>query len=175
MNLTSLEIFIESVRKDWQGLSTRTVLKCRSLLADLAKTSSNEPWLAKIHTERPASIELYSDPEHGFKLLAHTEPQGLYRAPHDHGAGWVLYAPQYGEIEMTTYKQITSRNGKTHLVSRGADILTAGQCKVFLPGDIHDTKCLSNYLLQFRFTSCNFSLEKKQGRMIQFESESVAN
>jgi hypothetical protein len=173
MKKSSLEKFISSVRQDWQGLNTRSVQKCHSLLTELAKTSINEPWLTKIHIERPASVELYSDPEHGFKLFAHTEPQGLYRAPHDHGAGWVLYAPQYGELKMTTYKQITTSNGQTNLVSREAEILTAGQCKVFLPRDIHDTRCVSDYLVQFRFTSCDFKLEKQQGRMIEFPVTAV--
>ncbi|KXI30606.1 hypothetical protein [Paraglaciecola hydrolytica] len=173
MHKSSLEKFIESVRQNWQGLNTNSVLKCRSLLVDLAKTSADEPWLAQIHAQRPASIELYSDTDWGFKLLAHTEPQGLYRAPHDHGEGWVLYAPQYGELEITTYKQITARNGQTNLIGRGAEILTAGQCKVYLPRDIHDTRCLSDYLVQFRFTSCDFKLEKQQGRMIEFASTSI--
>ncbi|WP_340679264.1 hypothetical protein [Paraglaciecola sp.] len=169
MTNTSLEHFICSIQKDWEGLTSKSLLKYRELLKRLANASSDEPWLAKIHIERPATVELYSDPVHGYKLLAHTEPKGLYRKPHDHGAGWVLYAPQYGEIKMATYKQITNSNGKTQLISREADRLVVGDCKVFLPGDIHDTTCISDYLLQFRFTSCDFNMEKKQGRMIQFD------
>ncbi|MBU6953118.1 hypothetical protein [Hahella sp. HN01] len=168
MQPTALDHFIESAREGWDGLTTSNVIRLRRLLQDLAKTSAEEPWLAQIHADRPDMVELYTDLEHGFRLLAHTEPRGLYRAPHDHGFGWVLYALQHGALEMSTYQSITDKRGGTRLVSRGCDTLNPGDCRVFLPGDIHDTKCVSDYIVQFRLTSSDFKLEKKEGRMIQY-------
>jgi hypothetical protein len=115
----------------------------------LMQAPETEPWLADLHKAQPASREMYRDPTHGFVLLAHTEPAGLYRPPHDHGRGWVIYAVQRGAIEMGTYARIEDGTGngnngsRAHLVKRDATVVHAGQAKLFLPGDIHDTQCLS--------------------------------
>lgn len=170
MKKNGLETFISNVKKHWSGLNTETVEAVRQLLIDLTKSSPDELWLKEIIDEKPAVKELYRDPENGFILLAHSEDQGMYRHPHNHGAGWVFYAVQSGEIAMTTFKQITSTNGETRLVSRGTDVLVNGQCKVFLPGDIHDTRCLSEGFIQFRLTSADFKKEIQEGRMIRFAS-----
>jgi hypothetical protein len=168
MEKSGLETFIANVKKHWSGLNTETVEAVRQLLVDLTKSSTDEPWLKEIIEQRPAAKELYRDTENGFILLAHSEEKGLYRHPHNHGAGWVFYAVQSGEIAMTTFKQITSANGNTRLVSRGADVMTSGQCRVFLPGDIHDTKCLSEGFIQYRLTSTDFKKEIQEGRMIRY-------
>lgn len=94
-------------------LNTETVEAVRQLLIDLTKSSPDELWLKEIFDEKPAVKELYRDPENGFFLLAHSEDQGMYRHPHNHGADGVFYAVQSGEIAMTTFKQITSINGET--------------------------------------------------------------
>jgi len=170
MQKTGLETFISNVKKHWSGLNTETVEAVRQLLIDLTKSSMDEPWLKDIIDERPAAKELYRDPENGFILLVHSEDKGMYRHPHNHGAGWVFYAVQSGEIAINTFKQITSTNGETHLVSRGADVIASGGCRVFLPGDIHDTKCLSDTFIQYRLTSTDFKKEIHEGRLIRFSS-----
>jgi hypothetical protein len=170
MQKTGLERFISSVKKHWSGLNTETVEAVKQLLKDLTKSSIDEPWLKEIIDERPAAKELYRDAENGFILLVHSEDKGMYRQPHNHGAGWVLYAVQSGEIAINTFKQITTTNGETHLVSRGAEVITCGDCRVFLPGDIHDTKCLSDGFIQYRLTSTDFKKEIQEGRLIRFAS-----
>ncbi len=170
MQQTTLENFIVNVRKAWSGLNTETVGAVRQLLVDFTRAAKDEPWLKDIISGKPAAKELYRDPEHGFILLAHTEEKGTYRQPHNHGAGWVFYAVLSGEMAMNTYQQVTTVNGETHLVSRGTDLMQAGQCRVFLPGDIHDTRCLSEGFVQLRLTSTDFSKEMQEGRLVRFGS-----
>jgi hypothetical protein len=98
----------------------------------------------------------------GFMLLAHTEQEGLYRPPHDHGRGWVIYAVQHGEIEMGTYARVEGPDGKIRLVKRDATLVRAGQTRMFWPGDIHDTQCVSGPALLFRFTERDLRREDRE-------------
>jgi hypothetical protein len=168
MKNNALENFITSIKGSWTGLNSETVIKGRKLLEQLAKTPISESWLADLHHKKQESVELYRDQNQGFILLAHVERQGNYRVPHNHGAGWVFYAVQHGTMEMSTYSQVTDKTGKSFLVSRGANDLNTGECNVYLPDDIHDTKCLSDYVLMFRLTSCDFKSEKREGRLVQY-------
>ena len=165
MTTHSLEKFISEVRRVWTPLRTETVESCQKLIEELARTDISEPWLHQLITHPQASTELYQDPQHGFLLLAHTENEGLYRAPHDHGNGWVIYAVQSGEMEMRTYKEISSSTKKTNLVRRETYLVKPGESKVYLPGDIHDTRCLSPSNLIFRLTSADFKDEIRNGKM----------
>ena len=94
--------------------------------------------------------------------MAHTEPEGLYRPPHDHGRAWVIYALQQGEIEMGTYARQQVTDGSVRLVKRGSTRVRPGQVQVYLPGDIHDTQCMSGPALLFRFTERNLNKEDKE-------------
>ncbi|MBK7559914.1 MAG: hypothetical protein IPI54_17630 [Chitinophagaceae bacterium] len=85
-------------------------------------------------------------------LLAHTEQRDLYRPPHDHGRAWVVYGVQSGELEVATYAKLLDAAGKVHLVRRDMHVLRPGEARAYLPGDIHDTRCLSETALLFRFT-----------------------
>jgi hypothetical protein len=85
-------------------------------------------------------------------LLAHNENEGLYRPPHDHGRAWVVYGVQSGALEIRTYANVPISAGKSRLVLRDASVLEAGEAKAYLPGDIHDTRCLTETALLFRFT-----------------------
>lgn len=149
---TSLDLFAARVRDGWGPLTSDLAAACRAHLADLLRAPAEEPWLASLRTGEDASRELYRDPVHGFVLLAHHEPHGLYRPPHDHGRGWVIYGVQQGEMEMSTYARITDADGSVHLVKRDTSLLRAGDVRVYLPGDIHDTRCVAGPALQFRFT-----------------------
>jgi predicted metal-dependent enzyme (double-stranded beta helix superfamily) len=170
----NLDAIVREIKACWKGLDSDTTTEVRRLLTELAKTSTGEEWVQSIMLEKPSSKELYRDPEHGFILLAHTEKNGTYRPPHNHGAGWVFYAVQSGEMEMTTYRNVTTAEGITHLVSRGTDRLQVGDCRVFLPGDIHDTLCKSENFVQYRLTSSDFSDEIKSKRMVRFLNERSA-
>ncbi|OHU90525.1 MULTISPECIES: hypothetical protein [Pseudoalteromonas] len=165
----TLDDVINDIQKHWRGLDSYTVEHTRTQLQKLTHTSVQEPWLARLFAEKPQSQELHRDAKHGFILLAHFEKKGLYRAPHNHGAGWVFYALHSGEMRVTTYKQITSPDGDTTLVSRGANVIQPSNVTTYLPGDIHDTECLSDWVLMFRLTSCDFQAEKQSGRLIQFK------
>jgi hypothetical protein len=162
MALNTLETSIEGIKSGWGPLSTEVVASTGQHLEDLLKAPETEGWLAALHREEPANQEVYRDPVHGFVLLAHTEHAGLYRPPHDHGRGWVIYAVQRGEIEMGTYARIELPGGKVKLVKRNSTLVRAGQVQVYLPGDIHDTRCVSGSALLFRFAERDLKKEDKQ-------------
>lgn len=161
MATNALNTAIERIRSVWGPISTDVVAACRGHLEDLLQASATEEWLAALHREAPANKELYRDPEHGFVLLAHTETAGLYRPPHDHGRSWVIYAMQQGEIEMGTYARLDEPEGSVRLVKRDSTRVRPGQVQVYLPGDIHDTRCVAGPALLFRFTARDLKKEDK--------------
>ena len=159
MKTNSLERFTDSVSTSWGPLTSELVARIRRQMEELLETPATEDWLSRLHEEAAESRELYRDPAHGFLLLGHTESPGLYRPPHDHGRGWVIYAVQRGETEMGTYARVLDGRGQVRLVKRDSSVVRAGQIKVYLPGDIHDTRCTAGPLLLYRFTSCDLKKE----------------
>jgi hypothetical protein len=157
----ALTTFIAQTRAAFGPLTSEMVAAVRAQLGQLAQAPADEPWLAALHREAPASRELYRDPTHGFVLLAHTEPANLYRAPHDHGRNWVIYALQRGAMEVGTYARVVGPDGRVRLVRREASILRAGEARIYLPGDVHDTRCLGEASLLFRFTERDLKSEEE--------------
>lgn len=157
----TLRTTIAQIRAIWGPLTSELAAGCREQLQALAATSPREPWLDDLRRTVPESRELHRDPDHGFVLLAHTETAGLFRPPHDHGRAWVIYALQHGEIEMRTYGRVEDAGGHVRLVERDAMTLRPGQALVYLPGDIHDTRCLSDSALLFRFTERDLRVEDR--------------
>lgn len=168
MAKNSLDKFISEIRKIWGPLNTETIENSRRLFTELVNAPATEPWLSELIHNPPESKELYRDPEHGFLILAYSENEGLYRVPHDHGSGWVMYGVQTGEMEMGTYMRAVDQKGRLHLVNRETFRMRPGDCKVYLPGDIHHTRCTSKSVLVLRFTSCDLRDEEKEGRMIKY-------
>jgi hypothetical protein len=166
MNDDALATFIEQTRAAFGPLTTDMVAAVRAQLEQLAKAPSSERWLQALHEEAPASKELYRDGTHGFVLLAHSEPTGLYRPPHDHGRGWVIYALQRGEMEIGTFARVEDADGSVRLVKRDASPLRAGEARVYLPGDIHDTRCVSGPSLLFRFTERDLKKEDQEAHRV---------
>jgi hypothetical protein len=162
MARSTLETSIEGIRAAWEPLSTEVISGCQRHLENLLKSPVTEEWLAALHRDAPASRELYRDPEHGFVLLAHTEYEGLFRPPHDHGRGWVIYAMQQGEIEMRTYGRVEGPDGFVKLVQRNSTVVRPGQAQVYLPGDIHDTRCVNGPALLLRFTERDLRKEDRE-------------
>ncbi len=162
MARNSLEKFIEGVTSIWGPLSSEVVAGCRQHLEELLKTPATQDWLAALLRKAPAYDELYRDPTNGFVLLAHTEPAGLYRPPHDHGRGWVIYGMIQGESEMGSYVRIKEADGRVKLVKRNATLVRPGQVQVYLPGDIHDTLCISGPAVLLRFTERDLKTEDKE-------------
>ena len=161
MSDNALKTFIDATRSAWGPLTSELAATVRDRLAQLMQASPCEPWLAELLRDQPASQELYRDPEHGFVLLAHTEHAGLYRPPHDHGRSWVIYAVQNGVSEMGTYAQTVDADGQVRLVKRNATLVNAGAAQVYLPGDIHDTFCITDSALLFRFTERDLKVEDR--------------
>ena len=62
---------------------------------------------------------------------------------------------------MATYLRVQDPDGTFRLVKRDTTLVRAGQTKVFLPGDIHDTRCVSGPALLFRFTERDLKKEDK--------------
>jgi hypothetical protein len=160
MSRYSLQQFSEAVSASWGPLTTELVANARQCVARLLEAPDSEPWLSALIADGPESRELYRDPAHDFLLLAHTEQAGLYRPPHDHGRGWVIYAVMSGEMEMGTYRRVHDLRGNAQLVRRETFSLRPGDIRVFLPGDIHDTRCVAGPLTLFRFTSRDFKKEE---------------
>jgi hypothetical protein len=152
MPKNTLEDAMAAVSAMWGPLTTELVEASRLHIEALANASPDEPWLAELLRDEPASRELYRDPLHGFVLLAHVEKTGLYRPPHDHGRSWVIYAVQTGVSEMGTYVHVDDDCGQARLVKRNSTLVMPGQAQVYLPGDIHDTMCIAGPALLFRFT-----------------------
>jgi hypothetical protein len=163
----SLETFADGIRLNWGSLTSELIASCKARVEELARTPPAEGWLAGLRKDLPESRELYRDPAHGFVLLAHAESRGRYRAPHDHGRGWVIYAVQQGEMEITTYAPVFHPDDKrVRLVRREAYRLRPGEAKVYLPGDIHDTRCTSDTVLYFRFTDRDLKKEEREGHRV---------
>lgn len=166
MNRDTFDASIEGIRASWGPLSTEVIAGCRRHLEALLRAPVTEEWLAALHREAPASRELHRDATRGFVLLAHTEDAGLYRPPHDHGRAWVVYAIQQGEIEMGTYARVEDPGGAVRLVQRDSTRVRAGEVKVFLPGDIHDTRCVRGPALLLRFTERDLKREDQEARRV---------
>ena len=163
----SLQRFVEDIQSAWGPLSTGLAARCRESLAALVQAPQGEAWLAALLLDRPETRELHRDPRHGFLLLGHAERQGHARAPHDHGRGWVAYAVLRGEMEMGTFARVEDEGG-ARLVKRESYVLRPGDCRVYLPGDIHDTRYLSGEVLVLRFTSCDLAAEEREGRLKRY-------
>jgi hypothetical protein len=63
---------------------------------------------------------------------------------------------------MRTYARTQDQNGNIKLVLRNSTIVAAGQAMVYLPGDIHDTRCISETALLYRFTELDLKKEDKE-------------
>ena len=170
----SLQRFIQDAHSAWGPLSTALAARIRQQLGELAQAPANEGWLAALLRDLPATRELHRDPDHGFLLLAHAERQGHHRPPHDHGRGWVVYAVLRGEMEMGTFARIQDEKHEPRLVKRESYTLRPGEARVYLPGDIHDTRYLTGEVLVLRFTSCDLAQEERQGRLARYPSAAGA-
>lgn len=164
MTEKALERFVASVRADWAPISSALVAKCRAHLDALCLADEREVWLAELLEQRPATRELHREPG-SFILLAHAERLGLYRPPHDHGRAWVVYGVQSGALEIGSYVRVPDDRGE-RLVRRDTIVLRPGEARAYLPGDIHDTRCITDDALVFRFTERDLRHEDQVARKI---------
>lgn len=169
MSQSTLDQALATIQAAWRPLDSDLIGACLRALEQLAGATVSEPWLAELHERRPASTELARHPEHGFVLLAHAEPPGLYRPPHDHGRAWVVYAVQSGAMEVRTFIRVMDASGLPRLIQRDSTVLGPGEARAYLPGDIHDTRALDEGALQFRFTERDLRAEDRGGRMARYD------
>ena len=73
---------------------------------------------------------------------------------------------QQGEIEMGAYGRVEAPDGEVRLVKRNSTLVRAGQVQVYLPGDIHDTRCMTSSALVFRFTERDLRVEDLQDHRV---------
>jgi hypothetical protein len=165
----SLERFVEKVEASWGPLSTELIAVVRDEMEKLVKTPTSEKWMGDIINDEPEDRDLWrnpKDPKYGRMLLVHTEATGRYRPPHDHGASWVIYGMVRGEVDMGTWIRVQEPDGKFNLVKRELNRLRPGQVKVFLPGDIHDTRTLVGPATILRFTERDLIREERETRRL---------
>jgi hypothetical protein len=78
----------------------------------------------------------------------------------------VIYALQRGEMEIGTYGRVQDGDGGVRLVKRDVSLLRAGEARVYLPGDIHDTRCTAGPSLLFRFTDRDLKKEDQEAHRV---------
>jgi len=171
MHNDALNDFIAQSRAAFGPLTSELIAAIQEQLEQLTRAPATECWLQDLLREAPASKELHRDASHGFVLLAHSEPTGLYRAPHDHGRSWVTYGLARGEMEIGTFVRVEDADGRVRLVKRDTTRLHAGEARSYLPGDIHDTRCLGGPSLLFRFTERDLKKEEREGRLTRYVAQ----
>jgi hypothetical protein len=77
-------------------------------------------------------------------------------------------------MEMGTYARVPDASGLVRLVQRDLSRVRAGECRVYLPGDIHDTRCISDDVLMLRLTSCDLKIEAREGRLTRYVLDATA-
>lgn len=170
MGKDAVESFVEKVESSWGALTTELIETVRSEMEKLAKTPMSEKWMADIVNEQPEDRNLWrnpKDPKYGRMLLVHTEAAGRYRPPHDHGRSWVIYGMVRGEVDMGTWIRVDEPDGKFRLIKREPNRLLPGQVKVFLPGDIHDTRTIVGPATILRFTERDLIPEEREARRLK--------
>jgi hypothetical protein len=161
-----LNKYITDLVAAWDLSTNSLVTESNQIINQITADTSLNRWISELLQEKE-SVELYRDKKYGFILTAYTEKFGQYRVPHNHGNGWVIYSVISGEMEMGSYDQ------KAYLLNFNR--LRSGDSRVYLSGEIHDTRCISQNVIILRFTSCDLKVEEKEGRMKRFPlSESAS-
>ncbi len=168
MSNSSLVKFTQALNEEWGVVSSALTLKSKLLLEDLTQTCLNDDWYKDLVKSKSPAKEIYRSEKHGFILMGHVEQNGELSPPHDHGNGWVLYSTVIGQVDMGIYQKIIKTDGSLHLVQKDAYPLKAGQCSVYLQGDIHDTHTVEDNTVMLRLTSCDFNKEVEEGRLVRF-------
>ena len=115
MTDSAITQFAAYVRDIWAQPTSEVIANCKAGLEELLHAPPAYQWLADLRNDLPESSELYRDPVHGFMLLGHTEAEGRYRNPHDHGSSWVIY----GVLQMGSYTRVNDENSNLRLVKQG--------------------------------------------------------
>lgn len=163
MNI-KIEKVLSKIKQSWNLMEIRDIRELQRLLSELAIDG-----LANFPDSLDQGLELYRDTEIGFVLTAYSEVRDTYRIPHNHGRGWVIYAVAQGAVQMGDYFKWEQSEVKSRLIFKEKSILRDGEVKIYFPGEIHDTRCLSEKAIILRLTSCDLKVEEKEGRMLRFD------
>lgn len=150
------------LKQSWESMDSNVFNEVEAMVGELALSGFD-----KDLDYASTGIKLYRD-ELGFIFYAYSEINGTYRVPHNHGDAWVIYAVVEGAVEMGTYVNWIQPNNESQLILKDKRILNRGDAKIYYPGDIHDTRCLSKEAQILRFTSCDLQVEVASGRMKRF-------
>jgi hypothetical protein len=149
----SVERFVTDVRqvfanvKDARAQAQGVAKHMKDLLAEpglaeeIQRRSGGKPGRVDLHID-----EEYGHPAPGFCLMTsvpgpRVERAGA-RAPHDHGASFVVYGVYKGAIEQTKYKWTYTKDGDwtaPELQPSESFVQRPGDVAFFLPGEIHRT------------------------------------
>lgn len=165
MNQQTINLFFDELKLCWEKQNEETIKAGKHVMENMLKSEGLKSHLANESDSLAKGVELYRDNELGFILFAYSETKGLYRMPHNHGNGWVIYSVIEGIIEMGTYALIANAN----LIKREKHQVHKGDSEVYYPGDIHDTQCITDSVIILRLTSCDLKEEERQGRMKKFQ------
>ena len=160
---------VSEIQLSWKRLTGESIEKIKSTLKALARDQEVQKQLQIETRMLSKGMELYRDQSNGFLVLAYSEDQGNYRTPHDHGHAWVVYVVASGEVEMGNYFKFVRPSGQTELVLKSRERLTAGDERIYYPGEIHDTRCASENALILRLSSHDLREEEKAGRMNRYK------
>lgn len=160
---TKIDNVVNKLKKSWNSMDTNSFEEIQRFIGEIALEGidKKQDFLSK-------GFELYKDKELGFLITAYSETKDTYRLPHNHGNGWVIYSVIQGVVEMGNYFNWEKSIDKSQLILMDKIILSSGDVKVYYPGDIHDTKCLSDNAFILRLTSCDLKIEEAEGRMKRF-------
>lgn len=156
---------VSRIKASWDSMNIESLNEIQVLVSELSKEGLKENL-----DQMSKGLELYKDEKLGFILFAYSELKGTYRIPHNHGNGWVVYAVVDGVVEMGNYINWVRPDDLSDLVLKNSEIIKKGDAKIYYPGDIHDTRCLSENAIILRLTSCDLKVEESEGRMVRFKS-----
>lgn len=157
---------IVKIESLWEDLDINSLREIKSSLQQLALTPEVQFNLGKVTEDSAKGVELHRN-HRGFIILAYAEDKGTYRVPHNHGDAWVVYVVVEGEVEMRNYFKFNG-GSKDRLILKNREKLVQGEVRIYYPGEIHDTRCLSNRAVILRFTSRDLRDEERDGRMHRF-------
>ena len=93
----ALTTFTRQARATFGPLTTPMVAALRAALEGLARAPTDEPWLAALHRDAPASRELHRDPEHGYPSRVAVQST-RYEGDYDHLARLLEWMEQEDEF-----------------------------------------------------------------------------
>ena len=87
-----VENSVIDIKKSWEDLNIDSIGKIRSTIGAMSSDPEIQSYLQEVTRELPKGLKIHRDTAEGFILLAYSESKSTYRAPHNHGNAWVIYA-----------------------------------------------------------------------------------